>query len=863
MPFSPIHGLLTCLGIYSLSATALLAQQFVEQPEKRPILAGASSPLAIAPADVNGDGLVDLLLCNEYTAIPALDGRNSLFLGVGNGFFTEASSQIPSTSERSTAAVFFDADGDTDLDLVVGNFSGPDELWLNDGNGTFTDASSRMPADVDVTFAVVVFDVDGDGDADIVWGNSGPNRLYLGDGKGNFSDASAWLPQTNGWTRTLAFADVDSDGDLDVFEGNDASDQIWRNDGSGRFTVSTNALVPKALPTTCSRFVDVDGDGDVDLVIGVNGGPKKPERDRIYRNDGKGVFREAPALLPATPTFAVQLRSGDFDTDGDMDLIFADDAWTTPSLRLLLNNGAGTFTASNTLPNDGAMARTVAAADVDGDLDLDLVLADHPANGALRIFTNDGKAVFSEQIMPRIPRTVGLSPSPTAGDLDGDGDFDIAVAGGQGSDNRVLLGDGRGNFVLGSRLPRSAYATNRVALADVDADGDLDWISANMGLLGASPQNRLFLNDGSAQFTEVTATQMPTDTDTTYDVVAVDIDNDRDADLIFANNGQNRVYVGDGVGNFKDETSSRLPARIHATNRLAVGDLDGDGDLDFVAGNGSPFGRDRVRIYLNSGTGQFVDASTGISAFTDFTYTVKLADLDGDRDLDLVTNGFFGSVRLFLNDGAAKFTDVSSRLSGYRSSAVTAECIDIDDDGDIDIYFGRALFLNDGLGFFRDVASERLEESVGRVIPIESCAVDADLDGDLDLVVASGQSLQLISNRHRQLYVPQLLVEGSRLPLEFALRPGYAPSGGLVIPLLSAGSARTPIRPFGVLGLGLTSLVVLPTLSVGKTTGTAQFDLPVPRGLLQPGSRIYLQGLVLDGSGIWRFTNVTEEILVR
>ena len=145
-------------------------------------------------------------------------------------------------------------------------------------------------------------------------------------------------------------------------------------------------------------------------------------------------------------------------------------------------------------------------------------------------------------------------------------------------------------------LPADSDWTFAVALGDVDGDGDLDIVFGNGGYHGE--QNRLYLNDGAGTFADVTATHMPVDSDSTTAVALGDVDGDGDLDIVFGNAGycypyypywcfteQNRLYLNDGTGTFTDVTATRMPTHGDWTEAVALGDVDVAGDLDMSSGS--------------------------------------------------------------------------------------------------------------------------------------------------------------------------------------------------------------------------------------------------------------------------------------
>ncbi|MGH7150224.1 MAG: FG-GAP-like repeat-containing protein, partial [Planctomycetota bacterium] len=216
-------------------------------------------------------------------------------------------------------------------------------------------------------------------------------------------------------------------------------------------------------------------------------------------------------------------------------------------------------------------------------------------------------------------------------------------------------------------LPANSDSARAVSLGDVDGDGDLDAFLGNYG-----QQNRLYLNGGTGVFTDVTATNLPALVDYTAAIALGDVDGDGDLDAFVGNYGsfsssgmQNRLYFNGGAGVFADVTATNLPALSDFTNAVALGDVDGDGDLDAYTGNASSASAGgQNRLYLNSGTGFFTDATVAnLPALLNDTQAVALGDVDGDGDLDALEGTGSSSVaqnRLYFNGGAGVFADVTA-----------------------------------------------------------------------------------------------------------------------------------------------------------------------------------------------------------
>ncbi len=355
------------------------------------------------------------------------------------------------------SAAFGDVDGDGDLDLVLSgrNDAGQSSatLYLNNGSGGFTAADAGFEGVTYMT-STALADLNGDGALDVVIigedrgiAGSGTATAYFNNGSGGFSNAGADL--TGVYSGSLATGDPDGDGDTDLLIGGEdldyqASTTLYVNDGGGSFSRGSTDFA--GVFGSSSHFADVDGDGDLDLTVLGQGDRDLPTAN-VYLNNGSGAFTAADSGLPAVLVVSTSLA--DVDGDGDLDMVVAgQDADYSPSAALYLNNGSGTFsgaTASFTAVDYGA---STAFGDVDGDGDPDLVITgpDQSEDPTATLYINDGNGAFTDAGAALTGVGTG---SATFADVDGDGDLDLLITGTASRNDAsatLYINDGSGTF---------------------------------------------------------------------------------------------------------------------------------------------------------------------------------------------------------------------------------------------------------------------------------------------------------------------------------------------------------------------------------------------------------------------------------
>ncbi len=357
----------------------------------------------------------------------------------------------------------------------------------------------------------------------------------LGDHLPAFEDASAHLPPlTNRQLRVLRVADLDRDLDVDVIAvSRDAELSLLLNDGFGGFTVAADRIT---LPDGRNDFfdlalADLTGDGAPELLIGDTDASGSYTQLLIFENTGGGAFsllHQTGVLSGPASSGPTAFDLGDVDQDGDLDVVVAI-AGDQPII--FRNDGEARFAhlpGTDALPQEQVMVPTdVALADMDDDGDADVLLAAGRAGlGASRdvqLLLNEGTGRFEDVTDSHLPSASDGVDALAVGDLDADGDLDF-VSGSKTRAPRMYLNDGTGHFTLGDAGALASARASSISLEDLNGDGNLDLV------LSHPPRDQVFLNDGHASFSPLGP--LPESPGNHREAAAFDADGDGDLDLL-------------------------------------------------------------------------------------------------------------------------------------------------------------------------------------------------------------------------------------------------------------------------------------------------------------------------------------------
>ena len=515
----------------------------------------AANSTAIAWGDMNNDGLLDLAIGNLYQPNRVYENVGGTLQYAPGLFGWEPNPGLDSTYSLNWG----DIDRNGFLDLAVGNLFDENQIFLNFGGNISTTASWTDTLNL-ATARISLGDADNDGDLDLAVANvddSGTGESPVTQVYVNNLAAPGTVSMTLGWEATVdaeqisgvAWGDVDSDGDLDLVTSIwPKPNLLYLNEASG--LRETAVFSDTANPIGSLAWGDIDNDGDLDLAASQG----------FYRNQN-GIL-----TFESMPDMDGPIAWGDVNRDGYLDIAADSAIWINVP-------GPGGRTVAYDY-DFGLLALDVAWADANNDGFLDLAIA----GDETFVFYNDGSGELD---------TAGFwqpnDPFPTTavswGDVDNDGDLDLALGSDLDGKNQVYLND---NGVL-DKTAAFTFGDEDDAVwdldwGDVDNDGDLD-----IAVAVQDKPNLVFLNDNG--IIRETPDWSSADIDFTLSIAWADVDGDGDLDLAVGNieNKPDKVYLN--VNGTLNTAPIWQSADRDNTGTIAWGDVNGDGRLELATGS--------------------------------------------------------------------------------------------------------------------------------------------------------------------------------------------------------------------------------------------------------------------------------------
>jgi hypothetical protein len=339
-------------------------------------------------------------------------------------------------------------------------------------------------------------------------------------------------------------------------------------------------------------LIDVNGDKHLDAVLAMENAP-----NRLYLNDGKGVFSWKKGVFAEKNHDTEHVRAGDFDKDGKLDLIFV--AEDDQNHEFYLGNGDGTYKDVSERLLGRSEGNGLDIGDVNGDGLLDVVVGNTGPTPHNFLWLNDPKrpGYFIDFTKEGLPNLKTETQSVKLTDLNGDKHLDL-VFGNEVPPNRLFLNDGKGHFTEHQDKLELLVPLHTREVLTFDANGDkrpdilfLN-LTSNGGAFEKEPRARLLMNDGKGSFKDETAARIPKQEYSTYAGIIVDFNHDGKPDIILSATKipkfdpmQMQALQNDGKGNFKLVTNDVIPeSTVGRSWGIAAGDVNSDGKIDLFIG---------------------------------------------------------------------------------------------------------------------------------------------------------------------------------------------------------------------------------------------------------------------------------------
>jgi hypothetical protein len=706
------------------------------------ISVGTYGANAVHAEDLDGDGDSDVVAASFY-------GDHIAWYENTDGAGSFGPRNVISTVADGAEAVYTaDIDGDGDPDVLSAStycdgyyyyyyYECDHKIaWYEntDGAGSFGPQQLISTA-VSYAHSVYATDLDGDGDTDVLSASYGDNKIawYENvDGAGTFGPQQVISTAANG-ANTVYAADLDNDGDPDVLSASWWDDKVaWyeNTDGAGSFGPQ-QVVTTTANGASSVHAADLDGDGDIDLMSA----SRYNNTIEWYENtDGAGSF--GPQRMITNATYRPEdVYAKDLDGDGDPDVLSAsayDDriAWYENV------DGAGSFGPQQVISTSANNARSLYAADLDGDSDADVLSASW-SDGKIAWYINgpDGVGDACDNCIDKANADQADTDDNGIGDAcndfeDSDGDeFADVLDNCPGLDNPDQtnsdsdeLGDACDNCPRTDNLDQSDLDGDEVGDACDNCVATVNPDQSNSDAMGFGPEQSITTwANGAAS------------------VFATDLDGDGDTDALSAS------YYDHTIAWYENDGSSLPSFTRHVITEWAWGaksvhaaDMDGDGDTDALSAAQSA---DRIAWYENDGSSPPSFTERMIATWADGVRDVFAVDLDDDGDPDVLTALTDDDMIAWLeSDGASPPSFTAHLITANANGAASVFAADVDGDGDMDALSASlnddkvAWYENiDGLGEFgpQQVITTSAN-AAGSVF-----AADLDGDGDTDVLSAS------------------------------------------------------------------------------------------------------------------------------
>ena len=691
------------------------------------------APYSVATGDVDNDNNLDLVIADD-------NGVAIIFLGHGNGTFTFMRAYSTNGKSNPTAIVLADLNDDNNLDIVITNsYTFSLGVFLGYGNGTFTEQTAYSPDFAFIPYFVVVADFNNDDISDLATTNVATSDviIFYGYGNGTFELGRRYTTGYGSIPIGIAATDFDGDkhleiivallgtGDIAVLTEYDAAEF----DQQTRYTTGS---APQPFSVTTG---DVNNDNRSDIVV-ANSGLDNLGILLGLGNNSFGMPMTYPIGSDSYPQYVITC---DINKDNQLDIVSVNSK--ANSISVIIGHGNGTFEDQRLyLTGDGSNPYAVAAADLNNDSRLDLVIANEGTDSIGILFGFDYTSFQQQGIYSNMDSlgTTGLIVL----DLNNDTFLDIAAVFANTNILGILFGYGNGSFAeMISYSTENNSIPSDLTAGDLNNDNYLDIVISSVGTSSVG----VFLGSIGGKFKDIMTYSTGNDS-SPLKVDVGDFNNDNWLDIVVVNYNDDNVGILLGHGNGSLSTVQTYSTGNKSVSpSVTVGDFNNDGYLDIVVANSQ---KDNVGVFLGYGNGTFEDQKNFSTGSDSGPNDVLVADFNHDNQLDIVTaNWNSATIGILLGYGNGSFAEVKTYSTGPGSAPKVLCISDVNHDNELDIavlnYGTNSFVVLFGLGDGSFLLGKPYSTGDG-ARPLGLGIGDFNNDRRLDVVVGNNQAGNIV-----------------------------------------------------------------------------------------------------------------------
>ncbi|CAF1439998.1 unnamed protein product, partial [Adineta ricciae] len=690
-----------------------------------------SIPKAIVVADVNNDNHLDLIFANQ------ISDRPGVFLGYSNGSFELITTFVTEIDEDGFMLVLADFNRDNYLDCAISYInSAIIGIFFGFGNGTFRDRVIYSTTAIGQPYYITTTDFNQDNYLDIAVAIFSASEviIYFGDGQGDFKIGRRYSTDYGSNLYALAVVDLNSDNQLEMVA------TYWGTGYVGvltpynaaRFSNQSTYSTGSAPYPYSLAMADFNNDNQLDVVVANSG---TDDLTILFGSSNNDTFRDAITYLMGSDSNPQYVITGDVNKDNHSDIVVLNSKSNT--LNLIYGYGNGSF-ADQMVYSTGDDSRpfSLVMNDINNDGRNDFIVANEMAN-TIDMFLGFDYTTFEKANSYSIENSTDPT-SIAVNDFNNDNQSDMAIVFPTNCTLVILLGQGNGSFVISTIYSTGENSNPIMVLADnVNDDNPIDLIVANRD----SDDVIVFLGHSNGTFLPMITSPIGKHS-TPCGIALADFNADGIQDIVSANYGTNSISILIGFANGSFSLIyTYATGDFSGPKAVATGDLNNDGLIDIVVAH---YDANTIGIFLANGKASFVTQIVYTVCYECWPNWVTINDFNKDNKSDIAVATFNNEyISVYLGYGNSSFANAMQYSTGDGSAPIYHTIGDFNQDGALDIVVANSgidnivvLFgFSDGT-FLLGKAYSTGTGSIPRAIGI----ADFNHDQRLDIVVGNYQS---------------------------------------------------------------------------------------------------------------------------